>query len=174
MGTAIVLKNADFSEKNLGKVTFYKPEKLESLTITGPDIIENTIMLAKYNVEYNPKNTDQLEVKWEITNNTDLAAINSNGELILNDNNTNGIIIIKVSSLNNPSISATKTIEVNRDVYNLTERLTWHENAYWDSGSPYFYSKETTPDKANVKSFCTFDFVNRDLGNFVIKIKEGW
>lgn len=174
MGTAIVLKNADFSEKNLGKVTFYQPEKLQSISIIGAELIENTIQSASYKVEYNPKNTDQLDIEWEIIEGSDLATIDQNGVLVLNNTDTNGIIVIKATSLDNPSIFATKTIEVNRDVYNLTDHLTWHENAYWDSASPYFYSKETTPDKTNVKNFCTFDFVNRDLGNFIIKMKEGW
>lgn len=174
MGTAIVLKNADFSEKNLGKVTFYQPEKLQSISIIGTELIENTIQSASYKVEYNPKNTDQLSIEWEIIEGSDLATIDQNGVLVLNNTDTNGIIVIKATSLDNSSIFATKTIEVNRDVYNLADHLVWHEQAYWYPSSPYLRNKETSPSDANTKNFCTFDFVSRDLGNFAIILKKGW
>lgn len=174
MGTAIILKNADFSGKNLGKVTYYKPEKLENIEIVGKDLIEKNFLTEKYSIKCYPFNSEHQEFKWEIIQGFELASIDNEGILQLNDNSSNGIVIIKASSLKDPSISSQKTVEINRNYYDLSKYLVWQEHGYWTDASPYLYTFVTHPGTANTKHFCTFDFVDKNVGSFAIKINDGW
>lgn len=110
-GLAIIIKNADFSAKNIGRVTF-----LKDVDVTGISIVADssyTGVMAELSVNYEPFNTSQKGVKWEITSGSSFAGIDANTGVLTIRNGANGSqITVKATSVYNSSIAATKAISV--------------------------------------------------------------
>jgi len=108
MGLAIISKSADFSNKNIGQVTPVNIVELSSLSIVGPDSVNNS---AQFEVGYSPTNTTQRGVTWSIKSGSENATINTNtGLLTTLSGADNSSVTIKVTSKAKPSVSAEKTV----------------------------------------------------------------
>lgn len=110
-GLAIIIKNADFSAKNIGKVTF-----LKEVDVTGISIVADssyTGIMAELSANYEPFNTSQKGVKWEITSGGSFAGIDANTGVLTIRNGANASqVTVKATSVYNSSIVATKSISV--------------------------------------------------------------
>lgn len=110
MGKAIILEDCDFSQLNLGQVTFVDDTELQSLDISGES---SAIGEEKqYEVVYNPSYTTQRRVVWSIESGSQYATIDQNGLLTILQGADNDNVTIKVESLDVPTIFATKMINV--------------------------------------------------------------
>lgn len=112
-GIAIVLANSDFSSLNLGQVTPEEDVELESMSINGDSAINNEDNSATYAVAYTPSNTNQKGVTWSIESGGTYATINaSTGVVTVLSGASSSQVVIKATSTQNNSITATKTITV--------------------------------------------------------------
>lgn len=110
-GIAIIIRGADFSNNNVGQVTF-----LEDVDVTGI-VIEN---LSSYTgkkftltVSYLPINTNQRGCTWAITNGNQYASINaSTGELTISNGANSSLITVKATSVYDSSVTATASFRV--------------------------------------------------------------
>lgn len=109
MGIAIILDGCDFSSNNLGVVHELQDVPLVSLGINTLSSIIGTE--GKATAIFTPANTNQRSVSWSITAGSEMADIDNYGNISLK-RGANGDVTIKVVSVDNPSISATKTISV--------------------------------------------------------------
>lgn len=110
MGIAIIVKNADFSSKNIGTVTPTNIVELVNLSIIGPDSVNNK---AKFETVFYPANTTQRGVVWSIESGSQYATIDPNtGILTALQSADNSSVTIKVTSKVNASVSAQKNISV--------------------------------------------------------------
>ena len=122
-GIAIVLENADFSQKNIGKVNFITDVPVTGISITGePSAGDPEVTLG---ISYTPIGTSQRGVDWSVVSGA--ATINQSGVLVPDEFVDTDVVVSAVSKFN-PSIYATK--EVAFAYENLTPS--------WTSG---FYSK---------------------------------
>jgi hypothetical protein len=110
MGIAIIVKYADFSSNNIGKVTPTNIVELVSLSIVGPDSVEGD---AHFEAAYSPKDTTQRGVTWSIESGSQYASIDPNTGILtaLQGANSNDVTI-KVTSKVDASISAQKIVSV--------------------------------------------------------------
>lgn len=123
MGKAIIIKNSDFFEKNVGQVTFSNIP-LESLAISGESAITN---VGIYIPIYTPSFTTEKGVVWSIVDGNTYASINSStGEITVLSGASNNAVTIRCTSLGNPEIYAEKNIFVTRStsVNNITPVAT--------------------------------------------------
>lgn len=119
MGIAIIVKYADFSSNNIGKVTPTNIVELVSLSIVGPDSVMGD---AHFEAAYSPKDTTQRGVTWSIESGSQYATIDPNtGILTALQGADNSSVTIKVTSKVNASISAQKIVSV-----------TFPRTLYWD------------------------------------------
>lgn len=110
-GIAIIIRGADFSDNNVGQVTF-----LEDVDVTGI-VIEN---LSSYTgkkftltVSYLPINTNQRGCTWAITNGNQYASINaSTGELTISNGANSSLITVEATSVYDSSVTATASFRV--------------------------------------------------------------
>lgn len=120
MGIAIIAKGADFSNKNIGQVTPVNIVELSSLSIVGPDSVNNS---AQFEVGYSPSNTTQRGVTWSIKSGSQYATIDANtGLLTTLPGAGNSSVTIKVTSKAKPSVSAEKTVTTT-----TTAVLDWND-----------------------------------------------
>lgn len=120
MGIAIIAKGADFSNKNIGQVTPVNIVELSSLSIVGPDSVNNS---AQFEVGYSPSNTTQRGVTWSIKSGSQYATIDANtGLLTTLPGADNSSVTIKVTSKAKPSVSAEKTVTTT-----TTTVLDWND-----------------------------------------------
>lgn len=134
MGIAIIAKGADFGTNNLGTVTPVTNVELSSLSIVGPDSVNNS---AQFEAGYSPTNTTQKGVTWSITSGSQYASIDSNGLLTALAGADNDNVTIQIVSRVNPSISATKTVAVTAKVIiDFTELLTYNQTSWKNTAHP--------------------------------------
>lgn len=111
MGLAVIIKNADFSANNIGRVTF-----LEEVEVTGITINANSSYMgitAELSATYEPFNTSQKGVAWEITSGGSYASIDANtGILTIKENANASQVTVKATSTFNLNISAAATFTV--------------------------------------------------------------
>lgn len=110
MGKAIILDDCDFSQFNLGKVTFVDDTELQSLEISGKSSAIGEE--EQYEVVYNPSQTTQRRVAWSIESGSQYATIDQDGLLTILQGATSSSVVIKCQSLDNIDIYATKTVVV--------------------------------------------------------------
>ncbi len=115
MGIAIKVTDLDFSNNNLGQVTFLAG-RVESISIDGPSTISSNTTSVEYSIVYNPANTEETDVEWSIVEGSEIASINSYGVLTIDMNRSAQSIVIRATSVYNSLISATKTIAVEEHV----------------------------------------------------------
>lgn len=121
MGIAIIAKGADFNSKNIGQVTPVNIVELSSLSIVGPDSVNNS---AQFEVGYSPSNTTQRGVTWSIKSGSQYATIDANtGLLTTLPGADNSSVTIKVTSKAKPSVSAEKTVTTTTS----TTVLDWND-----------------------------------------------
>ncbi len=107
MGKAIVIPGVDFSQGNLGQVTFLEP--LQALSIVGSDEV---IVTGAYSVAYTPVNAYERDVVWSIVSGSEYATIDQNGRVTAQEGASADSVTIRVTSVAHPSIYAEKTIAV--------------------------------------------------------------
>lgn len=104
-GIAIVLENADFLQKNIGKVNFITDVPVEGISITGtPETGDPEVTLG---ISYTPIGTSQRGVDWAVTSGA--ATINQSGVLVPNAFVDTNVVVSAVSKFN-PNVYATKSI----------------------------------------------------------------
>ena len=110
-GIAIAIPGADFSGKNLGKVTF-----LEDVDVTGIAIVANDSyegQTAQLSIAYTPATTNQKGVIWSISSGSTYASIDaSSGKLTILEGANNSTVTVKATSIYNSSVFAEKAINV--------------------------------------------------------------
>lgn len=120
MGIAIIVPNVSFASNNLGKVTLINgggtsggggssSTALKSITISGPQSVNDDSNTATYSVAYTPSTTTQIGVVWSIFSGAECATITQDGTLNVRKS---GLVIIKATSTQNPSIEATYNVNV--------------------------------------------------------------
>ena len=108
-GIAIIIKGADFSKNNIGKISL--ETSLQSIVILGSDSV--TGITSNYTADYTPSNTTQTGVTWSITSGSDYASIDSStGVLTVKSGASNSSVTIQATSTANASINATKVVAV--------------------------------------------------------------
>lgn len=111
MGISIIVKGADFSNKNIGQVTPSSVVNLLGLSISGPSTVEGDE--ADFSVAYIPSNTTQRGVVWNIESGSSYASIDaSTGKLTILSGADGDDVVIKATSSYDNTIFATKTVNV--------------------------------------------------------------
>lgn len=124
-GIAIVLENADFSQKNIGQVNFITDVPVEGISITGaPATGDPEVTLG---ISYTPIGTSQRGVDWAVTSGA--ATINQSGVLTPNAFVDTNVVVSAVSKFN-PSIYATKEVAFAYE----TLSPTWTQGYYSANG----------------------------------------
>lgn len=111
MGIAIKLTDSDFSENNLGRVTFLSGP-IQGLSISGSASIAGNETSAQYSVAYNPANTEEDGVTWSVVSGDNIASIDENGLLTIATNRAATQVVIRATSVYKPSLYAEKTISI--------------------------------------------------------------
>lgn len=110
-GIAIVIKGADFSKKNIGKVTL-----LQDVDVTGIKIIANSSyegVKAQLSVTYEPSNTNQNVCTWQVVQGSEYAEIDvMTGLLHILEGAENADVTVRATSVYNSDIYAEATIRV--------------------------------------------------------------
>lgn len=116
-GIAIVLDGCDFSQNNLGKVTFVTSEPLVSIDINSQaSYIGETVQLS---VSYTPSSTNQKGITWSVTSGQQYASIDaSTGLMTILPGASSNQVTIKATSTANASITSSKSITVTHNVVN--------------------------------------------------------
>lgn len=112
MGTAIIVKNASFADANLGKVNLKNDVAISGLDIVGQNIINQRGNTARYIAVYTPYNTSERDVLWTIIEGASYANISADGVISVKENAKDSMVTIKVTSIANAAVYATKTIKV--------------------------------------------------------------
>lgn len=134
MGIAIIVPDCDYSNANLGQVTLQGSVPLKSLGINGESSVTGTS--SQYYVSYTPAITTDRSVKWSVVSGSTYAAINADtGNLLILPDADSSEVVIKVESLTDNSIYATKTVTV---TYSNTDALVLREGmALVSDGTAY-------------------------------------
>lgn len=109
MGKAFVVPGADYTARNLGKVTPSGSVPVEEITILGPSAVNST---GKFDAKISPVFSTQRGVVWSITSGAQYATIDQSGAIIVTPGTESQSITIKCESSVNSSIYATKTVSV--------------------------------------------------------------
>ena len=106
--------NFDFNNPPYFEMIEGIPIPLENIEIEGDSIIVG--ISYNYNCKYIPENTTYKNVIWSIESGNQYAFIDSQtGVLYIKQNANNNQVVIKVTSLDDPEISDTKTIRCTYD-----------------------------------------------------------
>ena len=143
MGIAIIIPDISFSELNIGQVTPVGNNPLVSLSISGDDSVVGGEEATSYTVGYNPANTTQRAIAWSVVSGGEYATIDQlSGVLSVLQGASQNNVTIRVSSVDNPSITAEKQIVVTYSAapgpdpgYTPLEDLT--ERVYSNSSGHY-------------------------------------
>lgn len=154
MGIAIIVPDISFADANLGKVNISGsgevPEvpgvPVQELRIVAEDSYTGTN--AQLSVSYIPTNTTQRGVDWSIVSGSNYASINHNtGKLTILEGASNSNITVRVVSLFNSEISATKSLFVSYKSNESTPILKpWSDADYI---IPLI--NDSTPTKGNIE-----------------------
>lgn len=109
MGKAFVVPGADYSARNLGKVTPSGSVPIEEITIIGPSAVNST---GKFDAKISPVFSTQRGLVWSITSGSQYATIDQSGAIIVAPGTESQSITIKCTSSSNSDIYATKTVSV--------------------------------------------------------------
>ena len=109
-GIALIVNGADFSARNLGKITFLENKPITGLKIELPSSIEGDV----YRIipMFTPIDTTERNLFWEITDGQSYASIDQNGNLTIKSSATGNRITVKVTSVDNTSLSSTVSTNV--------------------------------------------------------------
>lgn len=126
-GKAIIVGNADFSAKGLGRVTLLNTTPLSSMTIS-PELTSTNVYT--FSVVYNPSDTYQRGVSWEIVTGGSFASISEDGVLTIGMAADNSTITVRATSSYNESVIAEYTAQY---TYDDPNRITYTDNLYISS-----------------------------------------
>ena len=165
-GIAIIIKGADFSQNNLGKVNFLENIPVKSISISGPS--ELSKQTAQYTISVLPDGTSQKEVLWSITSGSEYAKIDGNGNLTVIKTAVSASVTIKAVSLYNSSVYAVKTITLsNIEIPNINP--TYIHGYY----TTYFMRY---PDDTDSKKYASFELIPIEQIERVVNVicEDGW
>lgn len=135
MGTAIIIKNANFAEMQLGNINPVGIKiPVKAFSIKGNNLVEQ---IAFYSVEYNPVNTTEKDVVWSIIDGAEYATIDQSGKLTVLEGANGNLVTIKATSAYNSSVYATKEIEVTYEVTHVNQLILDWEYGFWDPNGQY-------------------------------------
>lgn len=109
-GIAIIIPGADFSNRNLGKVTV-----LQDIPITGISINSQasyTGLSVQLSVAITPSNSNQTQCRWVIESGSEYASIDNSGKLTILEGANNTQVTVRAISIYNQDISSTATFTV--------------------------------------------------------------
>ena len=104
---------------------------------------------AQYTVSYNPSDTDETDVLWEITEGSSYASITQEGLLTINPNANNDIIVIKVTSMERSTVFTQKEVTVKYDVPVQSISISGESNVIGIKGT---YTVQVLPQNASNKN----------------------
>ena len=149
-GIAIVLENADFSQKNIGQVNFITDVPVEGISITGaPSYGDTEVTLG---IEYTPVGTSQRGVDWSVVSGA--ATINQVGVLVPDTLVDTDVVVSAVSKFN-PNVYATKNVSFSYDYMSPAWKLGFYDRNYGTfntSGGGRYYGVDSMIDVSLVKS----------------------
>lgn len=119
MGVAIIIPNVNFEDDNLGQVTPRGHIAVQGLSIIGDSIVYGS---GEFSVSYNPSDTDEIGVYWSVESGNEHATIDSHGVLSVIPGADADTVVIKATSVYNPSVYATKTLTVTNDAAYITRK----------------------------------------------------
>lgn len=148
-GIAIIVREANFAENKIKKVTPIGNISLQSIEIVGPDLIQTT---GIYSVVYNPEIATDKEVVWSIESGNEYAYIDEHGVLNRNDNSSiEATVVISAKSKLHPEIAAYKTVVLEELKPEYVE-LPW-EYGFWNTTGGYYGPDDATGAKKSYVSF---------------------
>lgn len=111
MGKAIILTDVNFASANLGVVTPIEDVPITGIGIVAPATFEGAALQLEATLT--PAQTTQRQISWSLTSGSEYATINATtGVLTILQGADNDNVTIKVESVSNPAVYATKTIAV--------------------------------------------------------------
>lgn len=132
MGKAIIIKDISFANVSIGKVHAQGAKPLVALGIIGPAEVNGSTNAAVYTTTYMPINTTERGVAWSVVSGGLYASIDSStGVLSINEGVSEESIVIRATSVENPSITVDKTITVTY-LGEVTGYITNGLVAHWD------------------------------------------
>ena len=142
MGIAILLTDANFSDANLGQVTFSNPVAVEGISLD--DNISSFIGPSfKPVVDFTPVNTTERGVVWSIESGNSYATIDSvTGEVTVLSNANESVITIKAVSTSDNTLMATRNVTVTYNTQEV-ELITWIK-----TGGANYVLTDVTPDSS--------------------------
>lgn len=165
-GIAIIIKGADFSQNNLGKVNFLENIPVESISILGQSVLSEKT--AQYTISALPEGTSQTEVIWSITSGSEYAKIDENGKLTVIQTVESATVTIKAVSLYNSSVYAEKQITLS-SVEVPPINPTYIYGFYQSSFLKY-------PDGTQSKKYASFEAIPIEQIERTINVicEDGW
>lgn len=150
MGTAIICPNLNFGNVNLGRVTLSKIVPVQSIRIVAPETFIGVSL--QIGLSFLPLNTSQRTVVWSITSGSAYATINdTTGVLTILSGASGNDVIVKATSMVDPSIIAQATIAVtysdSEKVVTFFDWLKTDGNSYFSIGKLNRYDKITIVGK---------------------------
>lgn len=148
MGKAIICPNLNFRNVNLGRVTLSKTVPVQSIRIVAPEIFVGFSL--QIGLSFIPLNTSQRTVIWSITSGSAYATINdTTGVLTILSGASGNNVIVKATSIVDPSITAQATITVtySEKVVTFFDWLKTDGNSYFSIGKLNHYDKITIVGK---------------------------
>lgn len=110
-GIVLMIPDVDYSQNNIGQVTILQDIDVESISITGPSVVEEAT--AQFGVSYTPAATSQVGVDWSLDSGSEYATISSNGLLTLTQPVSESVnIVIRATSIFDPTVYETKTVRL--------------------------------------------------------------
>lgn len=132
MGKAIIIKDISFADVSIGKVHAQGARPLVALGIIGPAEVVGSTNAAVYITTYMPINTTERGVAWSVVSGGLYASIDSStGVLSIYEGVSEESIVIRATSVENPSITVDKTISVTY-LGEVTGYITNGLVAHWD------------------------------------------
>lgn len=165
-GIAIIIKGADFSQNNLGKVNFLENIPVESISILGKSVLSEKT--AQYTISALPEGTSQTEVIWSITSGSEYAKIDSNGKLTVIQTVESASVTIKAVSLYNSNVYAEKKITItNVEVPPINPTYIY---------GFYQYDFSKYPDGTQSKKYASFEAIPIEQIERTINVicEDGW
>lgn len=166
-GIAIIIKGADFSQNNLGKVNFLENIPVESISILGQSVLSEKT--AQYTISALPEGTSQTEVIWSIISGSEYAKIDENGKLTVTQTVESASVTIKAVSLYNSSVYAEKKITLSSvEVPPINPTYIY---GYYDANSLKKY-----PDSTDSKKYASFESLSIEIIERTINVQceDGW
>lgn len=176
-GIAIVIPGADFSAKNLEKVTFLEDVAVTGITINGALAAEG--MTSLYTVTYHPANTSQKGCVWSVESGSEYASIDaSTGVLTIKSGASANNVVIRVTSTYDSAVTVTKTVTVTykETVDELTGISIIGESEVGLDGSPFSisYPPENTSRKGVVWSVVSgSQYASIDRDGYLTVVADG-